>query len=91
MASPSQKVRWASLGGPTSSVFGAQIFSFDSDLKLKSANYGLWSKSGPRPVLWLQGVVKRNKEECASAKFNGQPSLRTGGHLSGLHKGRHDS
>lgn len=84
MASLSQK---GELGLP----MWSQILSSDHDLKLQSASDGLWSKSGPRPVLMAAVSCKKKQRRMYVCEDNGQPSLSIGGDLSGLHKGRHDS
>ena len=80
---------------PGTTSLDAQIFSFDDDLELKSANYDLWAKLAPGLFLYvLQTVVKRNSCQgkiCTSLSLVAEPRISVGEEPSGLCKERHGS
>lgn len=80
---------------PGTTSLDAQIFSFDDDLELKSANYDLRAKLAPGLFLYvLQTVVKRNSCQgkiCTSVRLVAEPRISVGEEPSGVCKERHGS
>ena len=95
MASPSQRGQMdlSLLILPGTTSLDVQIFSFDDDLELKSANYHLWAKSDPRPVFICpaERCQKKQGKMCTSVSPVAKPSISIGGEPSGVYKERHDS
>lgn len=75
----------------TRSALDAQIFISDNDLELKSAKYGLWAKSGPRPIFIqpAESCKKKQRRMCMKVSPVAKLSISMGGDFSGVHKGSH--